>query len=145
MFDQRPEDRIREFRLWRKRLETLELSDSLAEVVQFWCTAPLSNQYYSADFDNNWPDPWQLIYEGIYDDISLGLAMFYTLALLEQNCYNSVNLAVCDCPDNLKLCAVINNELFLNHTWGEIVNKEQIKKDTTILRTYSKQDFEFLK
>ena len=145
MFDQRPEDRIREFRLWRTHLETLELTDLLSEVTRYWNTAPLNSQYYSADLDNNWPDPWQLIYEGIYDDISLGLAMFYSLALLENPCYNSVTLAICNCPDNLKLCVVINNELFLNHTWGEIVNKEQIKKDTTILRTYSKEDFEFLK
>lgn len=145
MFDQRPEDRIREFRVWRKNLEGKPLDELLEETVKFWNTAPLSNQYYSADLDNNWPDPWQLVYDGIYDDISLGLAMFYSLALLEKECYNTVELAVCNCPDNLKLCAIINDELFLNHTWGEIVNKEQIKNDTNILRTYSKKDFEFLK
>lgn len=144
MFDQRPEDRIRAFRIWRKQLENLPSLEILEEVCKFWCKAPLSNQYYSTDLDNNWPDPWQLIYDGVYDDVSLGLAMFYTLALLEKSCYNSVTLAVCDCPDNLKLCVVINNELFLNYSWGEVVNKEHIKNELKIIKTYSPAEFEFL-
>jgi len=145
MFNQRPEDRIRGFRLWRKSIEDKPLHETVQEVTNFWCSAPISNQYYSPDLDREWPDPWQLVHEGHYDDISRGLAMFYSLALLENKCYNSVRLAVCKCPDNIKLCAIINNEYFLNYDWGSVVSKEQIEKDVELIKVYEASDFEFLK
>ena len=143
MFDKKPEDRIHEFRWWRLALPAQDEQLFAKKVVDFWSKAPLTNQYYSADYDKNWPDPWQLIADGVYDDVSIGLAMFYSIALCEDLCYN-VELAVCNTPNDKKLCAVINNSLFLNYYWGQIVNKERIKHEVNIEKIYSKKDFDYL-
>jgi len=144
MFDQKPQDRISCFRRWRNSLPVEDTGELCKAVVDFWCQAPLSNQYYSADYNQNWPDPWEMLAEGVYDEVIIGLAMFYSLAMLENSCYNT-ELVVCEHDGELKLCTRVEQEFFLNFSWHEVVNTSQVLEQATIIRTYTKKDFEFLK
>ena len=144
MFDQKTQDQICLFRRWRKSLSTTDLHTLCQQVVDFWCTAPLSNQYYSADYDQNWPSPWEMIAEGIYDDVVLGLAMFYSLVMLEQ-CEHEITLIVVEQPNEIRLCVLVDDLYILNLDWGQVIDKSQLSTQIKIIRTYNKLDFESLK
>jgi hypothetical protein len=94
------QDRISEWRSFRKKLDKMDFHDCVHEVNNFWWKAPISNKIYCQDIVNNWPGPWELITENLYDDIARGLGMLYTIGLsrhidrpLEFRCYRDRDLS----------------------------------------------------
>lgn len=75
-FDGRTEQRIIAWRKFRKSLNSWPAD--LEQVAVTWSRAPIRN-YLTQDESNKWPDPWQMIADNIYCDVSVALGMFYTL------------------------------------------------------------------
>ena len=75
-FDSRTEQRIISWRQFRKDLNTWP--DDLDRVAAVWANAPTRN-YLTQDDNSNWPDPWQMVADNIYCDITVALGMLYTL------------------------------------------------------------------
>lgn len=66
----------------RKELEDKDLQTICTEVDSWWQKTPQVNHYLHSDFVDNWPDPWELIYDNHYCIFARGLGMIYTLHLL---------------------------------------------------------------
>ena len=139
-FDGRTEQRIIAWRNFRKGLVTWP--DDLDRVAIAWSKAPTRN-YLTQDESNRWPDPWQLISDNVYCDISVALGMFYTLALSSyphkdtmrlvgyrlRRSHKEVNLVLCE-----------DGKYSLNYEWGRVVNIPDFSEMGSPVYNYSPAD-----
>ena len=79
MFNLYHSDRIRAWKEFRDQLETSH--SPFQDVAEFWALAPFVNSYLDPNQPSEWPDPWQLVIGGKYDDLAIALGMLYTLKL----------------------------------------------------------------
>ena len=121
-FDGRTEQRIIAWRQFRKSLD--QWPDDLHRVARTWASAPTRN-YLTQDDQSNWPDPWQMIADNCYCDITVALGMLYTLyhssyphkdnlrmcGYRLRNSHKEYNLVVCD-----------EEKYVLNYEWAKVVN-----------------------
>lgn len=80
------EDRIISWRKYRQFLETLNFDDALDNAEQIWRHAPKINKikFDMLDIDQ-WPDPWQLLSNQTYCNLSQALGLFYTICLSKHS------------------------------------------------------------
>lgn len=135
-------DRILSWRNWRKSLDELSWHECLNEVAKSWNRVPQINHYLTPDQVNQWPNPWELINDNIYCDLSIALGMFYSLILTKHpeaesssiNIYNSNN-------GWINLCIVNNGICALNWILGSAVNTSTLPTNTMSLNfSYTKID-----
>lgn len=79
MFDNYGNQRLIKWKQFRDQLE--QGSDPFQQVVDLWCTAPLIGQYLDPYDQTVWPDPWRLILDDKFDNLSIALGMLYTVKL----------------------------------------------------------------
>ena len=84
---------------FRQKISVLSIEEAVDMTNELWKTAPISNQCYAVDQPSEWPDPWQLVVDNIYDDIAKALGMLYTITLShkeisgEIRCYRDRKLS----------------------------------------------------
>lgn len=116
----------------RKELEDKDLQTICTEVDNWWQKTPQVNHYLHGDFVDNWPDPWELIYDNHYCPIARGLGMIYTLhllgvkdvALVEARDYNN---------EDVVLVLVEGAKYILNYWPNTVLNNSL--QDFTITKT----------
>jgi len=86
MFNLPTQERLLAWQKFRKHLDALSLEECVHETNKLWNTAPISNQYYCPTLSEQWPGPWQLIIDNVYDDIGKGLGMLYTIYYTNHSC-----------------------------------------------------------
>jgi hypothetical protein len=135
-------DRILKWRKWRKTLAPLSLEDCLKEVAVTWAKAPLVNHYLIPDDIVEWPDPWNLINDNIYCDLSIALGMFYTLSLCDNpNISDNIRIEIYKSSNDwINLCSVDSGLYMLNYSSGAVVNKSTIPNLGNPIFSYSKID-----
>jgi hypothetical protein len=116
-----PEKRLKEWRHFRGRIDKKNLETSLNELVDWWKMTPISSRVIDT-FDNSlWPDPWELIYDGNFDENALALGMAYSLNLSGIN----TELLHVQCTEKsfLGLVVLVDNKYILNYNYGVVDNK----------------------
>jgi hypothetical protein len=85
-FVQGSEHRLSSWKKLRREL-TRDLSDQdwLEKIVDFWSLAPLKPRVLDYSQLGTWPNPWQLLDQGDFDENSVSLGMFYTCALSQDS------------------------------------------------------------
>lgn len=143
MFDVHPQYRFGAWRDFRKTLDRQDPHKCLSAVAHYWSNAPLSNQFLAPDLIEDWPDPWHLIYDGVYDDLAIALGMYYTL-MIDNPC-SVYCLQVLNNRSNQKYI-VVDQEIKYAINWhhSETVNISQITGDYKIQYQYCWQDFQHL-
>ena len=127
MFQGRIENRIIAWRDFRHSLKSWP--NDIQRVAEFWAKAPLSNNYLTYENPKEWPDPWCLIKDGIYCDISIALGMFYTLYYSD---YDKKNIMSIECFKNVEKQEILNlvnleqGKYMLNFHVGRSVNKTEL-------------------
>jgi hypothetical protein len=86
MFNLPTQERLLAWQAFRQQLDTLSLQQCIYETNEFWCKAPIGNQYYCHSLPKQWPDPWQLIIDNVYDNVGRALGMLYTLYYTNHVC-----------------------------------------------------------
>jgi len=132
-------DRILEWRLWRKTLDTMSWQDCLTEVNNSWSLAPRVNHYLIPDMVEDWPTPWELINDNIYCDLAVSLGIYYTLSLTDHILADTAQLEIYKTTNGwINLCSVEQGLYMLNYSPFSIVNKSifPIKERPTFI--YSK-------
>ncbi len=137
-------DRILKWREWRSNLSLLSLDDCLKEVAIAWAKAPVVNHYLTPDDITDWPDPWNLINDNIYCDLSIPLGMFYTLVLSDNpHIPNDVSIEIYKTNYGwINLCSLDNGLYMLNWEPRTIVNKSTIPNLGNPIFNYSKIDLQ---
>ncbi len=82
MFDLHKDDRIRAWKDFRQQLEIS--ATPFDDVAEFWSHCPFVNRYLDPCNPKSWPDPWQLIIDGKFDNLAIALGMLYTIKLTQR-------------------------------------------------------------
>ena len=118
-------DRILKWREWRLTLTDYTLDECLNEVAITWSKAPLVNHYLLPDMIEEWPDPWNLINDNIYCDLSIALGMFYSLLLCDNPYVNKdkMRIEIYKLKDEwINLCSIDQGLYMLNYSPRSVVN-----------------------
>tara|TARA_B100000768_G_scaffold23355_1_gene20980 strand:+ start:570 stop:1004 length:435 start_codon:yes stop_codon:yes gene_type:complete len=128
-----PKQRLSLWRQFRKTLASMEYSQQLQEVVDFWRMAPMSSMHTDIYDSSTWLGPWDFIWNGEYDENSVALGMAYTLQL-ESYSQCEIWLVQNTKKSYINLIVSVDNKHILNYNYGIVNSLEELDKDTTILQ-----------
>ena len=141
MWNLLPSERLRCWQDFRKSISQKNFEDALKETTHLWSYAPYQTRYLTTDQINEWPGPWELIYENYYCDLAKALGIVYTLYL--SNHKPEIEIRVYNDPsskEQYNLVFVNKGKYVLNYIHDEVVNKKQISKDLKLIKTLSESD-----
>ncbi len=107
------------------------LKSALTNINNWWQLLPIDNPYLHWTDNENWPDPWDILADGIFCNLTKGLGIAYTLFLIERPDIESINIVITDEGDNL--VSVNDGDYVLNYCPGEILHKQNMK--STVIST----------
>lgn len=139
-FQQKRDYRILYWREWRESLQEKDKLEILQEIATTWAQVPTGSQIIAQDTFDDWPNPWQLISDNYYCDLSIALGMCYSILLLDnyQDLYEDISLNIYKHNDNwVNLSSINRGKYVLNWSVGEIVNIEHIAKTHKLQLTFS--------
>jgi hypothetical protein len=141
-FEQPQDDRILSWREWRNSLENLSKQDAVQSVAETWARVPTVLHYLSPDQINEWPNPWQLITDNVYCDLSIALGIYYSLALIESPKIDDLTLQIYKGPNGwINLSSIDQGKYVLNYNHGRVVNMSCVEKDQIeLIFSYSEID-----
>ena len=138
-----PSGRLDHWKAFRSKISSLDLEQALQACNEFWQTAPFTPFYLDHREIQNWPDPWQLIYENYYCDLAKALGIVYTLHLSAHK--NNVDLAIHICQEatsraQYNLVWINQGKYVLNYISDTIVNRTQVSNNIKTLFKLSSKD-----
>lgn len=113
------ETRLTNWSELRNQLKNCSIQEQCIAVDNFWQQVPIQNHYLHPDFADQWPGPWDLIYENLYCPYGRALGMIYTLLLLGTKNIELVE-AIDDNAVDVVLVLVDNAKYILNY-WPDMV------------------------
>jgi hypothetical protein len=126
-FSTGPKERLALWRNFRKSLKDESLERSLEMTSNWWSFAPISANVFDAYDPNTWPKPWDLIWNGEYDENNIALGMAYTLHLGDvAECELAM---VQDKKDNVaRLVAIVGEQYVLNYRFNTVDKIDVLNK-----------------
>lgn len=127
-------ERIEKWKEFRDALETSETP--FEDVVNLWSKAPFVNNYLNPYNHTSWPNPWELVVTGKFDDLALVLGMTYTIKYTER--FKNSNIKVCLFSNNKDVTyfLIIDDRYVLNYEYRKILLIDQIPNvNSTVLKT----------
>lgn len=123
-----------QFASWKKfRSKINNLSEPLEETIKFWSKAPLVNKHLDPFRPEIWPDPWQIIKDGKYSDLTIAVMMGHTLKLTEQFTESQIQIKTYLDINNKTVyntCSVDNK--ILNYRYGEVIEESEIPENIVL-------------
>ena len=121
-----PYDRLRLWQDFRHHISQMPLDEAVRETEHLWTYAPYQKYYLTLDEINNWPGPWELIFENYYCNLAISLGMLYTLYLSSHRPHLEIRVYI----DPISMTQY--NLLFVDH--GKyVLNMEH---DTVLNKTH---------
>ena len=143
MFQQKPEDRLRSWRDFRKTLDLLPLNEAAISVSDFWQGCPFVPYHLDPDQPSQWSTPWELITENYYCDLAKALGMLYTLYFTVHGADLDAEIRVYNDPvtqHEYNLVVLSQGKYMLNFRDGDVVNIESINKNLALKHCYTSTD-----
>ena len=116
-----PDDRLREWRSFRKQVSALGTEQQLESVIAWWKMAPIGTRVIDIYNSNDWPDPWELIHKGEFDENAIALGMAYSIQLLG-------------------LIVLVDKSYILNYTYGIIEDATKVLDNSEIVQSWNVED-----
>jgi hypothetical protein len=136
----KPEERLHEWRAFRKHLAGLSFDDAVKQTVNLWSYAPFVNHYLDHIEDKDWPTPWELVAENNYDDIAKAAGMLYTLFLSEHGKNHSFSLIEARGKsglDTYNLVSIDDGKYILNFAFNEVISNLSLDKELDITKAHT--------
>lgn len=130
-----PYERLRHWYDFRKGLSAQSLDQAVTQVQHLWSYAPFVKYYLTTDNIDNWPNPWELLYENLYCDLAKALGVVYTLYLTDHQ--PDLEIRIYKDPSTMEyynLVFVEKGKYVLNYSHDEVVNKTYIKNNLQLLK-----------
>jgi hypothetical protein len=143
MWTSRSEDRLREWKEFRRHIGTLPFNKAVEETVKLWSYAPFVNHYLDHCTPADWPGPWDLLAENVYDDMAKALGMVYTLYLSDHGPKHKFSVAIGQAGSSLAdyhLALVDDGKYILNFQFNEVISNLQLDKDFAYIKVYTDRD-----
>lgn len=133
MFDSHGAERLTQWKNFRDQLE--KSSDPFQEVVDFWCKAPLVGQYLDPYDRGTWPDPWHLVLDDKFDNLSIALGMLYTVKLTQRFMDVQYKIHMSIAPENKEhhYFISIDDQNYLNMCYRQATVMNQKTEDYKII------------
>jgi hypothetical protein len=128
-----PKQRLSLWRQFRKTLASMEYLERLQAVVDFWKMAPMSSMHTDIYDAKTWAQPWDFIWEGVYDENNVALGMAYTLQL-ESYAQCEILLVQNTKKSYINLIVLVDKKHILNYNYGIVNDMSELDNDTTILK-----------
>lgn len=125
------EERLAEWKEFRTYIGCFPFDEAVTKVVNYWSLAPFVTNYLNMD-GSNWPDPWNLVADGMYDNLAIALGMAYTLQLSNHgkgHTFDIVRLQDTVSFEEFNVVMVDDDKYVLNFTYNEVISKEQLGKN----------------
>jgi hypothetical protein len=119
------EDRLVQWNQLRTDNQSNDLQTALFAINDWWQLLPLDLHYLHWDDVERWPDPWDLLADGIFCSTAKSLGIIYTLQLINRPEINDLQFAQTTEGDNLVL--VNRGKYILNWAPGELLNTHTSK------------------
>jgi hypothetical protein len=132
-----------QFVSWKKFRNQIEkLEKPLEETIKFWTKAPLVNKHLDPYRPETWPDPWQVIKDGKYNDLTIAVMIGHTLKLTER--FKNSEIVIKQYLDIDKkvvynICSIDNK--ILNYPYGEVVEETELPKELVLQMVVPLQDY----
>lgn len=145
MWNLRPEERLREWKDFRRKIGTQPIEEACKNVSHLWSYAPYVNYYLDPDrlaSTSPWPDPWTLLYENYYCDIAKALGMLYTLHLGHHDAAD-IELLIGvneDTKEPYNLVSLAQGKYILNLEFDTVVNNTHIPEHFKVKYRYNAED-----
>lgn len=95
-------------------LAEISVESALQTINSWWFDQPWTPYHLHWDDFKSWPDPWELLFIDRYCDVSRGLAMMYTIVLIDRHDMQ-----------NFDLIYSVDNSTTLIHTDGYVLNMDK--------------------
>jgi hypothetical protein len=120
-------DQTSKLRTWKEFRQALETSITpLEDVAVYWSRAPFVNPYLDPNNPSSWPDPWQLILDGKFDELAIALGICYTLTLTERFKSQRVEIHTSMSSGESRYIVVVNNSDVLTPFYREVTNMSEL-------------------
>jgi len=142
MFQLKAEDRLRSWREFRAKIESLPIDEAIKQTAQLWAQAPFTPWHLERDRIETWPDPWTLIEENYYCDIAKCLGIIYTISLTQHKKTIVVEFRTYldDVGHEYNLAWIDEGKYIINLIDGDVVNIEQFDKTLKLSKRYSQEE-----
>jgi len=141
MWNLLPSERLRCWHEFRKSISDKRIEDALKDTVHLWCYAPYVAHYLTTDQIDQWPGPWELIYENYYCDLAKALGMLYTLYLSSHQC--EIEIRTYNDPSTMEqynLVYIDKGKYVLNYIHDEVVNKTHVPNNLKLVARLTTTD-----
>lgn len=141
MWNLLPGERLRCWQDFRKSISQKSFEEALQDTQHMWSFAPYMAHYLTTDHVEEWPGPWELIYENYYCDLAKALGIVYTLYLSDHK--PNIEIRIYSEPstkEQYNLVFVDKGKYVLNLIHDEVVNKAQIGNDLKLIKTLRPED-----
>ena len=115
------EARLKKWHDLRTQLEQSDIEEKCIEIDKFWQQCPIASHYLHPIDIQDWPGPWELIFDNNFCVYSRALGMIYTLLLLGVDTIDLVE-AKDDNNEDVVLVLVDNAKYILNYWPDTVVN-----------------------
>jgi hypothetical protein len=130
---------------WKDLRQSLsgEMDDiaQLKSVVSYWSKAPITIRSINWDHPGEWPDPWQLIFDGDFDESAVAIGMFYTLLLSQDGRWtpNRLNLSLILDKDRQiqRLILEVDHRWLLNLDYNLVVDGSNVERTFFVQQSYA--------
>ena len=124
----------KQFSIWKKFRNSIDKSQNpLEDTIKFWAMAPLVNKHLDVYRIDTWPDPWQIIKDGKYNDFTINLMIGHTLKLSERFNESQIEIRTyldMDSKIVYNTCYIDNK--VLNYPYGEVTSEEDIPNNIVL-------------
>ena len=130
MFDLPYHERARAWRDFRLTNSYLDREEILVNTAKLWWKAPQAMPYLAYDQPETWPQPWELIRYDRFDDVSIGLGIYFTLYLTDRFDKRDLDVVIYN-NDNESAYTVavdVYKKYTLNWSVGEVVNTSLVEQ-----------------
>lgn len=136
-----PYDRLRLWQDFRKKISAMSLDDAVRETEHLWSYAPYQKHYLSIDDIQNWPNPWELLFENYYCNLAIALGIVYTMYLSEHCVDMDIRIYVdTSTKEQYNLVFIEQGKYVLNLEHDTVLNNNDINKQLKLKKIISTKD-----
>jgi len=129
MWNLLPHERLRSWQEFRSRIFELPIEEAVKETQHLWSYAPFVKNYLHYDLVDEFPGPWELVYDNYYCDLAKALGIMYTLYLSKKP---EIEIRVYIDPvtmEQYNLVYIDKGKYVLNYIHDEVVNSTQVNNN----------------
>jgi hypothetical protein len=116
-----PSQRLAHWKDFRRGLVSLDLTQQLNAIAEYWSHAPIGRLAFNPDDATTWDhNPWEQIYRNDWCRSSVALGMENTLRLIGVAADRLELQLISDEIHDALLVVIIDDTYVLNYSWGSV-------------------------